>query len=63
MGWVVCEMTGHANKLHHFWLNGQGQCHAICQLGGVMGAGMNGPHFHVVPSKTDPPLLLKPPRS
>lgn len=42
MGWVVCEMTGHANKLHHFWLSGQGQCHAICQSGGLWVKGWMG---------------------
>lgn len=42
MGWVVCEMTGHANKLHHFWLSGQGQCHAICQSGGLWVEGWMG---------------------
>lgn len=34
VGWAVCEMIGHANKLHHFCLCGRGQWATICRRGG-----------------------------
>lgn len=37
----AAEMTGHANKLHHFCLSGWGQSSAICP-----DPTMNGAHFH-----------------
>lgn len=37
----AAEMTGHANKLHHFCLSGWGQSSAICP-----DSAMNGAHFH-----------------
>lgn len=56
VGWAVCEMTEHANKLHHFCLCGRGQWATICRSGE-----MNGAHLCWHPEPPLPPTLLGPP--
>lgn len=50
VGRAVCEMTGHANKLHHFCFCGRGQWATICRSGE-----MNGSHLCWHPEPPLPP--------
>lgn len=54
VGWAVYEMTGHANKLHHFCLCGRGQWPTICRRGKMNGAHLCWHHEPPVPSPSSP---------